>query len=200
MRIKQFISGSLSSNGYVIYQKEGGSCWVIDPGYQAKQFTEFIKEKQLAALGILLTHLHHDHCGAADAAADILECPVYMHEKDACIYAGRVDICLKDGQELMLDGERLEIIHTPGHTAGSICIMLPKSRICFTGDTLFDTDLGRTNLAGGSEKEMEHTVRNILDRWEQDIHIYPGHDAGCTMKKVRIYNSEFLALRDGYGR
>lgn len=200
MKVKQFVSGLLQSNGYVIYQKEGGSCWLIDPGYHAKQFAEFIKEKQLKTMGILLTHLHHDHCGASAAASDTLDCPIYMHEKDAAVYGGRVDVFLKDGQELTLDGESLKIIHTPGHTAGSICIMCPKSRICFTGDTLFDTDLGRTDLAGGSEKEMEHTVRNILDTWEQDIRIYPGHDLGCTMKKVRIYNSEFLALRDGYDR
>jgi len=188
------------SNGYVIYQKEGGSCYIIDPGYSPKKFVSFVREKDLQALGILLTHLHHDHAGAAEAVQDALDCPIYMHEDDAFSYRGKVDVRLKDGGRLDLDGEELLILHTPGHTRGSICIMSEKSRACFTGDTLFDTDLGRTDLAGGSEEDMGRSIRTVVDRWENDIVIYPGHDTGCTMKKVRIYNKEFLALRDGYDR
>lgn len=78
--------------------------------------------------------------------------------------------------------------------------MAEKSRVCFTGDTLFDTDLGRSDLDGGSEDDMRDTVCRILDRWENDIVIYPGHDDGCTMKKVRQYNTEFLALLAGRER
>lgn len=188
------------SNGYIIWKKEGGSCYVIDPGYKASNFIEFVREKELNPLGILLTHLHHDHTGASAAVADALSCPVYMHRDDTFSYKGRVDENLTDGQILDLDGEKLRMIHTPGHTKGSICIMCEKSRVCFTGDTIFDTDLGRTDLSGGSEKEMKRSVREIIDRWENDIVIYPGHDSGCTMKTVRIYNQEFLALRDGYDR
>lgn len=78
--------------------------------------------------------------------------------------------------------------------------MAEKSRVCFTGDTIFDTDLGRTDLEGGSEPDMRDSICNVVDKWENDIMIYPGHDDGCTMKKVRIYNSEFIALRDGNER
>ena len=136
----------------------------------------------------------------ADAAADVLDCPVYMHEADACSYRGRVDSELKGGDVLDLDGEILEIMSTPGHTKGSICIMSEKSRVCFTGDTVFDTDLGRTDLEGGSEEEMKSSIRNIVDKWDNDIHIYPGHDDGCTMKQVRKYNTEFIAITEGRNR
>lgn len=200
MKIKRFIGGSLMSNGYVIYKEDGGDCYIIDPGYVPKNFTDFAAEKQLHVLGILLTHLHHDHTGAAETVSDALDCPIYMHENDAFVYRGRVDRCLLDGEILDLAGEKLQVILTPGHTKGSICIMSEKSRVCFTGDTIFDTDLGRSDLAGGSEADMKNSVIRIIDKWDNDIMIYPGHDDGCTMKKVRIYNKEFLALRDGHER
>ncbi len=200
MKIKRFIGGSLMSNGYVLYQKEGGSCYIIDPGYTPKNFIDFVREKNLQAMGIIATHLHHDHTGAAEAVSDVLNCPIFMHQADAFVYKGRVDHLLSDGEILELEGEPLKVILTPGHTEGSICLMSEKSRVCFTGDTIFDTDLGRSDLAGGSEWDMIHSVRDIIDRWENDIFIWPGHDNGCTMKQVRIYNTEFLALRDGNER
>lgn len=200
MKIKRFIGGSLMSNGYVLYQKEGGSCYIIDPGYTPKNFIDFVREKNLQAMGIIATHLHHDHTGAAEAVSDVLNCPIFMHQADAFVYKGRVDHLLSDGEILELEGEPLKVILTPGHTEGSICLMSEKSRVCFTGDTIFDTDLGRSDLAGGSERDMMHSVRDIIDRWENDIFIWPGHDNGCTMKQVRIYNTEFLALRDGNER
>lgn len=201
LKVKGFTGGNLAANGYVVYQSDGESCYIIDPGYNPKKFIKFVQDHGLTCRGIILTHLHHDHTGAAENVSQILhDCPIYMHEADAFIYKGRVDHCLTEGCKLDLDGEVLRVIHTPGHTQGSICVMAEKSRICFTGDTLFDTDLGRSDLAGGDEKQMEDTVRDVLDKWENDVFIYPGHDGGCTMKQVRKYNTEFLALRQGKGR
>ena len=204
MQIKRFIGGSLESNGYVIYRRSGGECFIIDPGYNPRVFVDFVRGEGLRAKGIILTHLHHDHTGAAQTVSDLLECPIYMHEADAAVYRGRVDETLKDGDELKFEdevgNEILRIINTPGHTKGSICIMSEKSRVCFTGDTIFDTDLGRSDLEGGSEEELKASVINVIDRWENDIHIYPGHDGGCTMKQVRKYNTEFLAITEGRNR
>lgn len=200
MKIKRYVGGSLESNGYILYQKPFGSCFIVDPGYQPKRFIDFVTENNLNLKGIILTHLHHDHVGGAESIKNATGCTIYMHEDDAFVYRGVVDVKLKDGDTLDLDGEALTIIHTPGHTQGGICIMSQKSRVCFTGDTLFDTDLGRTDLPGGSEQDMSNTICNIIDQWENDIVIYPGHDQGCTMKNVRLYNTEFLALRDGNER
>ena len=83
---------------------------------------------------------------------------------------------------------------------GSICLYSEKSKVCFTGDTIFDTDLGRTDLAGGSESMMADSIRDVVDRWDNQVTIYPGHDGSCNMKFVRAHNQEFLALRDGHDR
>lgn len=200
MNIKRFTGGALQSNGYVIYQRVGGNCFIIDPGYNPKVFINFVKENHLMIKGIILTHLHHDHAGGAAAVKAALGCPVFMHEADAFVYRGEVDVRLKDGDTFNLDGEKLTVISTPGHTGGSICIMAERSRACFTGDTIFDTDLGRSDLPGGSEADMKHSICGIIDKWPNDIVIYPGHDDECTMKMIRKYNTEFLALRDGNER
>lgn len=200
MKYKRFIGGNLESNGYVLYQRRGGAALIIDPGYNAQVFLRFLKENGLELKGILLTHLHHDHVGAVNGILAALDCPVYMHELDAERYGGRVDVLLTDGQVIDLEGEPVEVIHTPGHTAGSVCFMCPVSKVCFTGDTLFDTDLGRTDLAGGSEADMERSIKEIVSGWSGDIMICPGHDDGCSMSAVRKYNSEFRQLAAGEKR
>lgn len=193
MKIKRFVGGSLESNGYVIRTTEGKECFIIDPGYEPQKFIDFVKKEGLRPLGILLTHHHHDHVGAAARVADALECPVMIHEIDGAIYKGKIDRFLTDGDRLDLSGEELLILHTPGHTAGSICILSEKSRVVFSGDTIFDTDLGRTDLSDGSPADMIRSCREVIDRWENDYTVYPGHDGSATMKQIRIYNSEFLA-------
>ncbi|MDD7511824.1 MAG: MBL fold metallo-hydrolase [Peptostreptococcaceae bacterium] len=200
MEIKRIIGGSLMSNCYIIYQKSGGSCFVIDPGYSPKQYSDFVKEKELFCKGIILTHLHSDHTGGAEALAKCLSCPVMMHEDDFFVYKGLVDIKLKDGDSLDLDGERLEILHTPGHTKGGICIYSDKSKVAFTGDTIFDTDLGRTDLSGGSEDELKRSIRHVIDKWGNDVMIYPGHDMNANMKFVRKHNQEFIDIVSGKDR
>ena len=201
MKVKRFIGGSLESNGYVLYNKPGGEALIIDPGYNAKVFIDFVKENDLDLKGILLTHNHHDHVGAVNPIADTFSCKVYMHYMDALTYRGKVDVEIDDGYIFTLDGtEEIKTISTPGHTKGSVCFMCEKSRVCFTGDTIFDTDLGRTDLSDGSEDEMRQSIVNIISKWENDIFIYPGHDNGCNMKMVREYNTEYLALLEGRSR
>lgn len=200
MKIKRFICGNLEENGYVIYNRDGGECFIIDPGASAKQFINFITEKMLNLKGILLTHMHHDHTGGVDGIVTAFSCPVFMHSKDAVVYRGNVDIKIEGGEMFALDDEKIEVIHTPGHTHGSVCFMCTKSRICFTGDTIFDTDLGRTDLSGGSEKEMKCSIINVVSKWENDITIYPGHDESANMKTVRKYNTEYLAILRGEER
>lgn len=200
MKIKRYVGGTLESNGYILFQKDGTKCLIIDPGYQPKKFIQYIKEQNLQPEGIILTHLHHDHTGAAEAVSDVFDCPICMHEDDAFVYRGRVDRRLRNGDTFDLEGETLQILHTPGHTRGSICVYSEKSKVCFTGDTIFDTDLGRTDLDGGSEADMRWSMQNVVDRWDNQITIYPGHDGSCNMKFVRANNPEFTALRDGHER
>lgn len=197
MKIKRFIGGMLESNGYVIFQKEGGEAFLIDPGYNSKVFIEYIKAQAFTLKGILLTHHHYDHVGAVERVRDVFDCPVYLHRRDCDMYRKNVDVYMEDGDILYLEDEAIKVINTPGHTHGSVCFYSEKSRLCFTGDTIFNVDLGRTDLEDGSENEMCDSIVNIIDKWPNDIMIYPGHGDGCTMKKVRKINNEFLELTEG---
>ena len=192
MKIKRFVGGSLESNCYIINTKAEGECYVIDPGYEPKRFINYIEKTGLKIKGVLLTHHHHDHVGGAAKVADYFNCPVFMSFEDSLIYKGKVNIFLKDGDVLSLDGEELKVFITPGHTHGSVCIMSEKSKVIFTGDTIFDTDLGRTDLSDGSPNEMIWSCKNVINKWSDEYTIYPGHDESASMKIVRTYNKEFL--------
>lgn len=196
MKIKRFIGGNLESNGYVIYQAAGGECFVIDPGYNYRVFQQYIDENGLKLKGILLTHHHYDHVGAVDKLKDVYGCPVYLHRGDEALYGKRVDCLMEDGDTFDLEGETIEVISTPGHTKGSVCFYSQKSRLAFTGDTIFDVDIGRIDLEGGCEEDMINSILGKVDRWGNDVFIYPGHGDGCTMKKVREKNDEFLYIKE----
>lgn len=196
MKIKRFISSRLESNGYVIYQDRGGPCYVIDPGYRHKDFLGFAEKNELHIKGILLTHHHYDHTGAVKNISRETGCPVYIHKDDLDMYGEEAEP-IEDGHVFHLDGEKIVTIHTPGHTKGGVCFFSEKSRAVFTGDTVFNVDLGRTDLEDGDPKEMKMTIKNIVDKWSNDIEIYPGHGDPCSMKYVRDVNTEFKeALKD----
>ncbi len=205
MKIKRFIGGMLEANGYIVCKKPeqaGGKapCYIIDPGYQPKKFIQYVNDNNLHVKGIVLTHHHCDHVGAAEQIKRTLNCPVLIHREDADMLEFEADVYLENGDILDFAPEganfntetRLNVVHTPGHTKGGICLMCEKNRVCFTGDTIFNVDLGRTDLEDGSEEQMRLSCCNIIDSWDNDITIYPGHGDPATMKTVRQINTEFL--------
>jgi len=192
VKVKRFVIGGLEENGYVIYQKEGGNCYVIDPGGDADKFIKFIDENKLNLAGILLTHHHYDHVGGVNKIKSAKDGPIHMHTNDIDMYKAEVDVALKDGDIIMLDGEEIKVMHTPGHTEGGICLYSEKSKLAFTGDTIFNVDIGRTDLADGDPDKMLATMKNIIDLWSNEITIYPGHGDSCNMKFVREHNGEFI--------
>jgi glyoxylase-like metal-dependent hydrolase (beta-lactamase superfamily II) len=207
IQIKRIIGGELEANCWIVYRGEGGEAFIIDPGYTYKKYMEAVRELKLTPKGILLTHFHHDHSGASDVLANELGVPVYLHGGDLPYYKGRVDVVTEDGDKLYLKGpgqtgaadspdvaEPIEILHTPGHTAGGVCYRLPDSKTAFTGDTIFNVDIGYTHFDGGSEEDMKASLKNVVDKWENDVTIYPGHGDPATMKYVRNVNREFLDL------
>lgn len=194
MNIKRLVGGNLESNGYILYCREGGDAYIIDPGYNPERFMKLCTEKQLHVKGILLTHRHFDHVGGVEKIHNELDCPVMIHRLDADLYGKPVDRLLEADDVLELEDEKLEVCHTPGHTHGGVCFYCEKSKAVFTGDTIFNVDLGRTDLEDGSPQEMEASIRNIVSKWENDMTIYPGHGDPATMKYVRQHNQEYLEL------
>lgn len=194
MKIKRLIGGNLESNGYIIYDKEKGECFVVDPGYNGEKFLKIIEDLELKTKGILLTHHHYDHVGGVDKIREKTDCPVYIHRDDSDMFKKSADVLLEHGDRLLLGEEEIEVIHTPGHTKGSICYSSAQSKLVFSGDTIFNVDLGRTDLGDGSPSEMEHSIRDIINLWSNEITIFPGHGDSCNMKYVRKYNQEFLDI------
>ena len=213
MEIKRFVFGILQANCYVVSPRKTGDaasgtpCFIIDPGYYPAQILKYIKRYAFAPEGIILTHHHGDHSGAAARLRKELDCPVMIHREDADMFGEGADILLEDGDVLTLgggeskgkgaDAVKLVVIHTPGHTKGGICLMAERDRVCFTGDTIFNVDLGRTDLEDGSYEEMRSSILNVVNRWGNDLTIYPGHGDPATMKTVRKINLEFLEIVNG---
>lgn len=205
MEIKRFIGGNLEANCYVISadrKNEGGKCLIIDPGYNPKDIIKHIRGNGYEAVGIILTHHHYDHSGGAGRIRKELECPVMIHAADADSYAEGADVLLQDGDVIELPkseckSEKIRVLHTPGHTKGGICLFSEESRVCFCGDTVFNVDLGRTDLEDGDEQEMRNSIKNVVNRWGNEITIYPGHGDPASMKTVRRINHEFMEIING---
>ena len=156
-----------------------------------------IRAHSLKPKAILLTHHHYDHVGAVKKLRDEFPCPVYLHRADCDMYGKPVDVYMEDGDIIDLEGELIRVVSTPGHTKGSVCFLSEASKVVFTGDTVFNVDLGRTDLEDGSEAEMRDSILNVVDGWNNDMMIYPGHGDGCTMKTVRKINAEFNEIVNG---
>lgn len=201
MKVKRFVCGFIEENGYVIYHKDGGCCYVIDPGEDAGQFLGFMKEHDLEPVAVLLTHHHPDHTGAVRGIVKEKGCPVYIHEADAKYYPG-ADRLLKDGEAIELkngdETEELLVINTPGHTKGSICFYCDKSRTVFTGDTLFSVEVGRSDLEDSGRIDLALSLGDIVDKWPDDMTVYPGHGDITTMADVRLYNVDFIQAMERY--
>ncbi len=197
MKIVRLIGGSYESNGYIVHDDKEGI--IIDPGYNPQNFIEKIKELKLEIRGIYLTHHHHDHVGAVKEIVNELGCPVYIHRLDGDMYKGLATYI--EGEDRFEVGEnQFKVIHTPGHTKGSVCFMCRKQMQVFTGDTIFNVDLGRTDLIDGNQKEIENSIKNVISLWSNEIFIHPGHGDGCTMKKVRKINQEYLDIMKDEGK
>jgi glyoxylase-like metal-dependent hydrolase (beta-lactamase superfamily II) len=171
MKIIRIPIGELQANCYLLFGNNN-EVIVVDPG-------DGEVEKVIFAIGkyqvskIINTHYHFDHTNNVEELKKITGAKVCLHQDDQKYADFKVDESLQDGEKIYLDNETLQIIHTPGHTGGSICL-LGKDFI-ITGDTFFENGYGRTDLAGGSEVEMMQTLKRRDELLGHNRTIYPGH-------------------------
>ena len=201
MKIMQMQVGPIGTNCYIL--EDGGKIAVIDPGDESGRILDELKKSGAQVEYILLTHGHYDHTTAVpELHAALPEARIYIHRADAngagsrlFPLAGQVDDLLlyDEGDTLPLASLTIEVLHTPGHSPGSVT--LKAGDVLFTGDTLFAGDCGRTDLRGGSWEEILASLGR-LGRLEGNFHVLPGHGPASTLDTERQVNPY---LRQGMG-
>lgn len=180
--------GELDTNCYLFYDEAGRQCLVIDPGDEAERIAARIDAERLLPQAVVLTHGHPDHMGAAAALMSRYRVPLWMHAADdagmrseagrglAAVFgvgplpaAGRL---LAEGDRVAAGAMELAVMHSPGHSPGSI--LLCGAGLLFSGDTLFQGDVGRTDLPGGSEEELRRSLERIR-LLPPAMRVLPGH-------------------------
>lgn len=192
MEIIKKVFGELQNNVYIVYDSKTLEGYVIDPGYEAKKLADIIKKRKLKIKGIILTHFHYDHAGACSELSKLaggLE--VYIHARDAKYLKFRPEHKIKDGHIFEFGSERLDVVHTPGHSPGGICLLDRRGRNAFTGDTVFPTDTGFIIFEGGDAAQMAESIQKLDPLLTADYMIWPGHEDNVSMAYVREHNKEY---------
>ena len=183
--------GLYQTNCYIIHDEQSKTCCVIDPGYEADSILDECDKLGLSIEAILLTHGHFDHVGAVKELVAETGCQVYLHAADLSMppmmTAGQLYYThtYDEGATLNLAGLSISVLHTPGHTPGSVCLLTGNS--IFSGDTLFAQGCGRTDLPGGDWATILQSL-NRLGRIEGNFWVYPGHGPSTTLSQEKKYN------------
>jgi glyoxylase-like metal-dependent hydrolase (beta-lactamase superfamily II) len=175
--IKHLIVGPLLTNCYLLFSKKEAA--VIDPGGGTKTILKEIEESGAKLKFIILTHGHWDHTLSILKIKEKTGARILLHEAEKEFVKFKTDQFLKDGEEIKIGNIVLKVIHTPGHTKGSICLL--GNSFIFTGDTIFKDGYGRTDLVGGSQKDLENSLKKLSKILKPGMKIYPGH--GDIFKK-----------------
>ena len=203
MKVKMMQVGPIGTNCYILEDEGEKRAAVIDPGDEAERILSVLREMDSQVDYILLTHGHYDHTTAVPELHEALpDAKIYIHKADANGTGSRIfplagqvkDLLFYDeGDALPLGTLTIEVLHTPGHSPGSVT--LKAGDVLFTGDTLFAGDCGRTDLPGGSYEEILASLGR-LGRLEGNFHVCPGHEQTSTMDREREINRY---LREGMG-
>lgn len=200
MVIKKLPLGNMPTNCYILADDKTKECAVFDPADEVEKIISAIGEYKLKY--IILTHMHIDHVMALDKLKEITSALVVVHSADAIALNDdnftlanffrttspetKADIIADDGDILCLGEFELKIIHTPGHTKGSMCIYCDG--ILISGDTLFAQSVGRTDFPGGSHSELVNSIKSKLFTLPDDTKVYSGHSDETTIGYEKMYN------------
>ena len=174
MIIKQLAIGAMDNFTYIVGCETTGKALVIDPGGNAEHIVAEARDAGLTIEMIVNTHTHGDHTAGNARLKALTGAPIAVHEADAAGYP-KADVRLNDETQLTLGEITFEVMHTPGHSPGGICLYAQGN--LFTGDTLFVGDSGRTDLPGGHRPTLGASIRRLM-QLPDDTVVWPGHDYG----------------------
>lgn len=204
IQIKCLPCGEIQANAYIIYMDGREDCVLVDPGDEAPRLQRAVGGRKLSA--ILLTHAHFDHIMAAQPLSAATGAPVYIAAADAHMLNdpalnGLASLMYVEempappiaaqayGETLSAAGMDFEVLSTPGHTKGSVCLYLRGEGLLFSGDTLFRAGFGRMDLPGGSPMDMRRSLRQLFEL-PPEVKVYPGHGEattiGAEMRRYRL--------------
>ena len=198
MTIQTLQVGPIMTNCYLLCDEEAKVCALIDPGDDAERVEKLVEQSGCQLRYILLTHGHFDHTSAVRPLLEVYpDVPVYIHEKDAVDGRGgelmftRLDEkhqrYYKEGDALLLGGLTLRVLETPGHSEGSVCLLVEGQGVLFAGDTLFRCSCGRCDFPGGDYRKMLSSMGRLA-ALEGNLRVLPGHDRETTLDYERRVN------------
>ena len=197
MKIFTICPKSFASNTYLLVS--GDSAIIVDPSVSIDAIDKELKKHNVSLIAGILTHGHFDHIISIDTLRERHDIPIYIHKNDACMLSdgtlngfytffnrdcvhNPADILFEDGAEIAIGNEKIKIIHTPGHSKGSSCLVFQDEDkyAIITGDTLFANSVGRCDLYGGNMQELINSIKTI-SAFDKSTPIYPGHGDSSTL-------------------
>jgi glyoxylase-like metal-dependent hydrolase (beta-lactamase superfamily II) len=196
--------GPLACNCSIFGDEQTREAMVIDPGDQIEDVLEVLSRRGLKVKAIVITHAHIDHIGGAAKLKQATGAPVYMNQNDAELQAMlpvqaawlgmrnpenvEIDVAVKDGDSLLVGVAEFHVMHTPGHTPGSISLYAPAENKLVAGDTLFRGGIGRTDLPGGDGRRILRSIHDKLLPLPEETIVVPGHGANTTIGREKRMN------------
>jgi hydroxyacylglutathione hydrolase len=207
MDVRMFTVGPLQENCYLVRREGSDRALLIDPGDEAQKLQGAMEQLGVEPEAILLTHTHFDHIGAVAPLARATGAPVYCPREELPVLADpsaffgamfgpvegwEAEHAIDGGQRLALAGFDVEVVATPGHSPGHVTFVLDGA--LFSGDVLFQGSIGRTDLPGADHETLMESIAGLLERFDDDTKVHPGHMGVTTLGRERATNPFLQAL------
>lgn len=205
LNVRTYPLGYIQANCYIV-SNASRQCLIFDPGGEGDKLINELNRLNLKPIAILLTHAHFDHIGAADQVRDVYKISLYIHTAEKrwlldpakngsgkyveipSIACKEADVILSDEHSIQIENFIIGLLHTPGHSPGSLTYYFKEDGFAIVGDTLFQNSIGRTDLVGGNNKELMNSIHSKLLTLPETTILYPGHGPATTPEEEMEYN------------